>query len=93
MIRRLLEHPHGTLREAGFAAFNLEPRPLVDAADARGITLYQCYGASEMQALVAHAPRDAPPEQRAVAGGTPVSPTRSTVRVRRRRRSRSAART
>jgi fatty-acyl-CoA synthase len=81
MIRRLLEHPTGTLREAGFAAFNLEPRPLVDAADARGIALYQCYGASEMQALVAHAPRDAPPERRAVAGGRPVSAA-ITVRVR-----------
>jgi fatty-acyl-CoA synthase len=81
MIRRLLEHPTGTLREAGFAAFNLEPRALVDAGDARGITLYQCYGASEMQALVAHAPRDAPPERRAVAGGTPVS-DRIEVRVR-----------
>ena len=73
MIRRLLEHETGTLREAGFAAFNLEPRALVDAAQERGIALYQCYGASEMQALVAHAPRDAPPERRAVAGGRPVS--------------------
>lgn len=73
MVRRLLEHDTGTLREAGFAAFNLEARPLVDAAEARGIALYQCYGASEMQALVAHAPRDAPPEQRALAGGRPVS--------------------
>jgi fatty-acyl-CoA synthase len=73
MIRRLLEHDTGTLREAGFAAFNLEPRALVDAAHERGIALYQCYGASEMQALVAHAPRDAPPERRAVAGGRPIS--------------------
>jgi fatty-acyl-CoA synthase len=74
MVRRLLEHDTGTLREAGFAAFNLEARPLVDAADARGIALYQCYGTSEVQALVAHAPRDAPPDVRAVAGGRPVSP-------------------
>ena len=73
MIRRLLEQDTGTLREAGFAAFNLEARPLVDAADARGIALYQCYGTSEVQALVAHAPRDAPPDVRAVAGGRPVS--------------------
>jgi fatty-acyl-CoA synthase len=73
MVRRLLEHDTGPLREAGFAAFNLEARPLVDAADARGIALYQCYGASEIQALVAHAPRDAPPEARAVAGGRPTS--------------------
>src|SRR5262249_50955707 len=73
LLRRLLEHPPGTLRDAGFAAFNLPPRPLVDAADARGIAAYQCYGASEMQALVARAGRDAPPEARAVAGGRPVS--------------------
>ena len=71
MLRRLLEHPTGTLREAGFAAFNLEPRPLIDAGDARGLTLYQCYGASEVQALMAHAPAHAPPEERARAGGPP----------------------
>ena len=73
MLRRLLEHDTGTLREAGFAAFNLEPRPLIDAGDARGLTLYQCYGASEMQALVAHAPADAPPEERARAGVRAIS--------------------
>ena len=71
MFKRLLEHDTGTLREGGFAAFNLEPRPLIDAADARGLTLYQCYGTSEMQALVAHAPADAPAEERARAGGRP----------------------
>jgi fatty-acyl-CoA synthase len=72
MLRRLLETPERlrTLREAGFAAFNLEPRPLIDAAP---FTAYQCYGASEMQALVAHAPAAAPPEARAIAGGRPVS--------------------
>ena len=73
MFKRLLEHDTGTLREGGFAAFNLEPRPLIDAADARGLTLYQCYGTSEVQALVAHAPADAPAEERARAGGRPIS--------------------
>jgi fatty-acyl-CoA synthase len=73
MFKRLFEHPTATLREAGFAAFNLEPRSLVDAADERGITLYQCYGTSEIQALVAHAPADASPEDRARAGGAPIS--------------------
>jgi fatty-acyl-CoA synthase len=33
-----------------------------------------CYGSTEVQALVAHAPPDGTPERRAVAGGTPVSP-------------------
>jgi fatty-acyl-CoA synthase len=73
MFQRLFEHPTHSLREAGFAAFNLAPRPLVDAADERGITLYQCYGASEIQALVAHAPADASADERAKAGGTPIS--------------------
>lgn len=72
MLRRLLETPArlGTLREVGFAAFNLEPRPLIDAAP---FAAYQCYGASEMQALVAHAPAGAPAAQRAIAGGRPIS--------------------
>ena len=73
MFQRLFEHPTHTLREAGFAAFNRDPRPLVDAADERGITLYQCYGASEIQALVAHAPAEASAQERSRAGGTPIS--------------------
>ena len=36
MFKRLLEHDTSTLREAGFAAFNLEPRPLIDAATSAG---------------------------------------------------------
>ena len=73
MFKRLLEHDTKPLREGGFAAFNLEPRPLIDAADERGLTLYQCYGTSEIQALVAHAPADAPAVERARAGGRPIS--------------------
>ncbi len=80
MFKRLLEYDTGTLREGGFAAFNLEPRPLIDAADERGLTLYQCYGTSEVQALIAHAPADAPADERARAGGRPISDA-ITVRV------------
>ena len=36
MIKQLLEHDTGTLREAGFAAFSHEPRPLIDAATPAG---------------------------------------------------------
>ena len=73
MFKRLFEHDTKPLREGGFAAFNLKPRPLIDAADERGLTLYQCYGTSEIQALVAHAPADASAVERARAGGRPIS--------------------
>jgi fatty-acyl-CoA synthase len=62
-----------SLREAGFAAFSGDARALVDAGDALGKAFYQAYGSSEVQALMAHAPAEAPPEERAVAGGRPVS--------------------
>jgi fatty-acyl-CoA synthase len=75
MVLRLLEAaPDPPLREAGFAAFDGDPRAVVDAADAAGTTAYMCYGSTEVQALLAHAPKDGTPERRAIAGGTPVSP-------------------
>ena len=74
MVLRLLEAaPDPPLREAGFAAFDGDPREVVDAADAAGTTAYMCYGSTEVQALLAHAPQDGTPERRAVAGGPPVS--------------------
>ena len=81
MLLRLLEaSPDPPLREAGFAAFDGDPRAVVDAADAAGTTAYMCYGSTEVQALLAHAPRDGTPERRAIAGGRPVSPS-TQVRV------------
>ena len=75
MVLRLLEAaPDPPLREAGFAAFDGDPRAVVDAADAAGTTAYMCYGSTEVQALLAHAPQDGTPERRAIAGGAPVSP-------------------
>jgi fatty-acyl-CoA synthase len=47
---------------------------VVDAADEAGTTAYMCYGSTEVQALLAHAPVDGTPERRAVAGGRPVHP-------------------
>ena len=74
MLLRLLEaSPDPPLREAGFAAFDGDPRAVVDAADAAGTTAYMCYGSTEVQALLAHAPQDGTPERRAIAGGRPVS--------------------
>jgi fatty-acyl-CoA synthase len=77
MLRRILAEAQpperiASLREAGFAAFGGDARTLVDAADALGKTFYMAYGSSEVQALLAHQPADAPPEIRARAGGPPV---------------------
>jgi fatty-acyl-CoA synthase len=82
MLLRLLEaDPSPALAEAGFAAFDGDPRRVVDAADAAGTTAYMCYGSTEVQALLAHAPANGSPERRAVAGGRPVHPE-TRVRVR-----------
>jgi fatty-acyl-CoA synthase len=75
MLLRVLDaRPDPPLREAGFAAFDTDPRRVIDAADAAGTTAYMCYGSTEVQALLAHAPKDGTPERRAVAGGVPVHP-------------------
>jgi fatty-acyl-CoA synthase len=86
MLRRILAEAQppervATLREAGFAAFSGDARTLIDAADALGKRFYMAYGSSEVQALLAHQPADAPPEVRARAGGPPVHPD-TDVRVR-----------
>lgn len=77
MLRRILAagtpERIASLRKAGFAAFSGDAEWLVDAGDRLGKRFYQCYGSSEVQALMAHAPADAPAEQRAVAGGRPIS--------------------
>jgi fatty-acyl-CoA synthase len=80
LLRLFAAAPSPPLREAGFAAFDGDPRAVVDAADAAGTTAYMCYGSTEVQALLAHAPQDGTPERRAVAGGVPVSPE-TVVRV------------
>jgi fatty-acyl-CoA synthase len=79
-MRLLAAGPPLSLREIGFAAFDGPARRVVDVADACGITAYMCYGSTEVQALLAHAPADGSPERRALAGGRPVSPE-TTVRV------------
>ncbi|HEY7074426.1 MAG TPA: AMP-binding protein [Solirubrobacteraceae bacterium] len=74
MLRRVLAAGDvPSLREAGFAAFSGDARALVDAGDRLGKRFYQCYGSSEVQALMAHAPAAAPAAARALAGGPPVS--------------------
>jgi fatty-acyl-CoA synthase len=78
MLRRILaatdDHGAlGSLREAGFAAFDGDARALVDAGDAIGLSLFMAYGSSEAQALMARSAPGDPPERRAIAGGLPVS--------------------
>jgi fatty-acyl-CoA synthase len=80
ILRLLAEGAPASLRTVGFAAFDGPARHVIDAADAAGITAYMCYGSTEVQALLAHAPADGTPERRALAGGIPVSP-QTEVRV------------
>jgi fatty-acyl-CoA synthase len=80
VLALLAAGPPPSLRTIGFAAFDGPARRVIDAADERGITAYMCYGSTEVQALLAHAPADATPKRRALAGGVPVSPD-TTVRV------------
>lgn len=78
MLRRILsaaEPPSkiSSLREAGFASFSGDPKQLVAEGDALGKSFYQCYGSSEVQALMAHQPAEADAAKRALGGGVPVS--------------------
>ena len=75
MFHRLLTHDAdlGTLRIAGHARFNASLDDIVERADQRGATLVGLYGMSEVQALFAHRDGDAAREERARAGGRPVS--------------------
>jgi len=70
-----------SLRRAGFAAFNGDPGALMDRCEAHGVPLVGLYGMSEVMALFAGQPPDAPREQRIKAAGTPVCPE-TVVRVR-----------
>lgn len=77
MLRRVLAAATppskiSSLREAGFASFSGDPKQLVADGDSLGKKFYQCYGSSEVQALMAHQPADADAERRALGGGVPV---------------------
>lgn len=62
-----------SLRIAGFASFAPSLDDFPDRAARAGITLVGLYGSSELQALVAGQPADAPAEQRTRAGGVLVA--------------------
>lgn len=85
MLLRLLDAagttPFDSVRYVGFASFGAALDDLLARADRCGLTLVGLYGASEVQALYARQPLDAPAARRATAGGVPVS-SAGKVRVR-----------
>ena len=58
----------------GYAAFNPALGDVVRRAEARGLKLVGLYGSSEIQALFSRQDERAPPAERMLAGGRPVSP-------------------
>jgi fatty-acyl-CoA synthase len=86
MVARLLElvpgeRPFPSIKWVGYAGFNSALENIAETADARGLILRGPYGMSEVQALYALQPRDAPVSQRKKGGGVPTSPL-AHVRVR-----------
>ncbi|WP_326534419.1 AMP-binding protein [Pseudorhodoferax sp.] len=67
-------HSLASLRHLGFASFAPGLESLFERAAARGIPLGGLYGSSELQALVAAQPLDAPDGERRQAGGRLVAP-------------------
>ena len=61
-------------RVFGFANFAPGYDSLVADAEARGLRLVGLYGSSEMQALLARQPEDAPTQERQLAGGVLSAP-------------------
>jgi fatty-acyl-CoA synthase len=86
MYARLLdlvpsERPFPSIKWAGWANFNASLVDLPKRAEARALSLCGLYGMSEVQALYARQPLDAPLQRRVLGGGVPVSPL-AHVRVR-----------
>jgi len=79
MFARLLdvapgERPFPSIKWAGWANFNAALVDLPERAESRGLRLCGLYGMSEVQALYARQPLDAPLARRTLGGGIPVSP-------------------
>jgi len=77
-IAQLLEQsvaqqPFPGVRFFGYAAFSPAHADIAARAQARGLRLVGLYGISEIQALFARQDENAPLEERAAAGGKPVS--------------------
>jgi fatty-acyl-CoA synthase len=78
MIEQLLAHadsrPFPSLRELPFASFSPGLDALLAEAEPKGLRLIGLYGSSELQALAARQPADAPLEERRQGGGVLVAP-------------------
>jgi fatty-acyl-CoA synthase len=79
MYARLLELvpgdlPFPSIKWAGYGAFNASLDQLPEQAERRGLNLCGLYGMSEVQALYARQPLDAPVARRKLGGGVTVSP-------------------
>ena len=86
MIARLLElvpgeRPFPSVKWVGYAGFNAALENIAEVAETRGLILRGPYGMSEVQALYALQPLDAPVAQRKKGGGVLSSPF-AHVRVR-----------
>ena len=86
MVARLLElvpgeRPFPSVKWAGYASFNSALENIAEIAQERGLILRGPYGMSEVQALYALQPLDAPVSRRKRGGGVPISPL-AHVRVR-----------
>ena len=86
MVARLLElvpdeRPFPSVKWMGYAGFNAALSTIVETADQRGLVLRGLFGMSEVQALYAIQPLDAPVAQRKKGGGVLTSPL-AHVRVR-----------
>ncbi|WP_421999105.1 AMP-binding protein [Reyranella sp.] len=73
--------PFRSVKWAGYAAFNASLEDLPERAQPRGLRLVGLYGMSEVQALYARQPLNAPVKRRKQGGGVPTSPL-AHVRVR-----------
>jgi fatty-acyl-CoA synthase len=86
MVSRLLElvpgeRPFPSVKWMGYAGFNAALENIAEVAEKRGLILRGPYGMSEVQALYAIQPIDAPVARRKKGGGVPSSPF-AHVRVR-----------
>lgn len=85
MLRMLLDVAEPaqltSLREVGFGNFTAtDVSGIIREGDALGITFFQTYGSSEVQALMTYPSETADAERRALGGGVPVS-ERTEVRI------------
>ena len=87
MVARMLdaappgERPFPSITSIGYARFNPALADLVERGEAKGVRLHGLYGMSEVQALFARQPGDAPADRRRIAGGVTTS-AEASVRVR-----------